>query len=212
MRKQVEKSHYQFHKYMSKKRWMSVWHQIDEVSRFKPSRVLEIGPGPGVFKSAARSFGLQVETLDIDPELKPDHVAPAEAMPFEDNEFDVACAFQMLEHVPYDLSLKIFKEMCRVARYGVVISLPDAEAVWPFSLYIPFRGGIQFHVVRPFRNKMIHTFDGEHYWEINKVGYELKKVLSDFYGSDDKVLIKHFKVFDNPYHHFMVYSAREIGV
>lgn len=206
MNKQVEKSHYQFQKYMSKNRWASVWHQIDEVSRFNPSRVLEIGPGPGVFKSAATGFGLHVETLDIDPELKPDHLAPADIMPFEDMAFDVVCAFQMLEHVPYELSLKIFKEMCRVAKDGVVISLPHDRTLWPFSLYMPTRGKIQFHIPRPFSKQKLHEFDGEHYWEINKVGYDFAKVLLDFQKAGNRSLANHFRVFENPYHHFMIFK------
>jgi len=43
--------------------------------------------------------GLQIETLDFDPDLKPDHVANATNLPFADDAFSVICAFQMLEHV-----------------------------------------------------------------------------------------------------------------
>jgi 16S rRNA A1518/A1519 N6-dimethyltransferase RsmA/KsgA/DIM1 with predicted DNA glycosylase/AP lyase activity len=70
---------------MSKARWSSVWHQIDELSRLKPDNILEIGPGPGIFKNVAHLFGFKVETLDLDPELKPDHVGSATALPFEAN-------------------------------------------------------------------------------------------------------------------------------
>lgn len=79
--KQVDKDQYEFLRYMSKARWNSLWHQLDEVIRLKPERVLEIGPGLDVFKNTAGLYGVKVETLDIDPELKPDHVGSATALP-----------------------------------------------------------------------------------------------------------------------------------
>ncbi|HFE37487.1 MAG TPA: class I SAM-dependent methyltransferase, partial [Gammaproteobacteria bacterium] len=128
--KQVNKEHYEFQRYLSKARWNSVWHQLDEVIRLQPESVLEIGPGPGVFKNMATLFGVKVETLDIDPELMPDHVGSVTALPFEDNSYDVVCAFQILEHLPYDVALRAFNEIVRVSRSHVVISLPDAKPVW----------------------------------------------------------------------------------
>jgi 2-polyprenyl-3-methyl-5-hydroxy-6-metoxy-1,4-benzoquinol methylase len=106
MNKQVDSSHYAFSVYMDKKRWTSVWHQLDEVLRVEPARVLEVGPGLGLFKAAASTHGLRVETFDIDPDLKPDHVGSVLAMPFSDAEFDVVCAFQMLEHLEYEQALR----------------------------------------------------------------------------------------------------------
>src|SRR3546814_692103 len=124
--KQVDVDHYRFGKYMEKGRWNSIWHQLDEIIRLQPRRVLEIGPGIGLFKRAAGLYGVPVETLDIDPELKPDHVASVTELPFADGEFDVVCAFQMLEHVPYDVSLAAFAEMSPVANRALIISFPNA--------------------------------------------------------------------------------------
>jgi len=45
--KQVDKSIYEFNRYMTKERWSSVWYQLNEVQRLKPEKVLEVGPGPG---------------------------------------------------------------------------------------------------------------------------------------------------------------------
>ena len=55
-KKQVEKAHYEFNSYMSKERWISVWHQLDEIQKLKPENVLEVGPGPGLFKIIAAAF------------------------------------------------------------------------------------------------------------------------------------------------------------
>lgn len=203
-KKQVDKSIYEFDRYMSKQRWCSFWHQLDEVQKLKPSGVLEIGPGPGLFKIVAGAVGLKVETLDLDPELNPDHVGSVTSMPFGDATYDVVCAFQMLEHLPYDVSLQALNEMVRVCRRNVVISLPDARPVWRYQVHLPKLGIHDFLVPRPQFRPAEHAFDGEHYWEINKLGYPLSKVLSDF--ERRAKLINTYRVLDNPSHRFFVFE------
>lgn len=206
MQIQVDKSHYEFGNYMAKSRWSSLWHQVDEVLKFSPDSVLEIGPGPGIFKSVLSKFVLNVKSLDIDPELSPDYVASADAMPFDDKSYDVVCAFQMLEHVPYEKSIVIFNEMTRVARKSVVISLPDAATRWPFAIYIPRLGLKWFTVPKPTFRPKVHQFDGEHYWEINKIGFPLAKILNDLCMSSSVKLARTYRVNENSYHRFFVFE------
>lgn len=205
MIKQVNKTHYEFSKYMDKKRWVSLWHQIDQVLKLKPQKVLEIGPGPGLFKLITSATGISVETLDIDPELNPDYVASVFNMPFENKSFDVVCAFQMLEHLPFDKSLKAFQEMTRVARLGIIISLPDARTLWPVSFHLPKVGVISFFIPRPRLRSKVHVFDGEHYWEINKRGFPLKKIINKF-ATSEFTLKETFRVTENPYHRFFIFT------
>jgi len=202
--KQVDKSIYEFSRYMTKERWCSVWHQLDEIQRLKPSKVLEVGPGPGFLKLVAATIGLKVETLDLDPELKPDHVGSATGMPFSDAAYDVVCAFQMLEHLPYDASLLAFGEMVRVSRAHVVISLPDAKPVWQYRIQIPKIGIHDFLVPKPQLSTPVHEFDGEHYWEINKKDYSLDRIISDF--SKDAQLVSTYRPTENPSHRFFVFK------
>ena len=203
-KKQVEKSHYEFARYMNKGRWASFWHQLDEVIRLEPANVLEIGPGPGAFKQMATLFGLTVETLDLDPDLKPDHVGSATALPFADGSYDVVCAFQMLEHLPYETALQAFAEMVRVSRRHVVISLPDARPVWPYRFHVPKFGTRSLLFPRPILKQPEHVFDGEHHWEINKKGYDLARVTKDFGWLCH--LTRTYRVFENPYHRFFVFG------
>lgn len=167
MKKQVDKEHYEFSSYMSKRRWCSMWHQLDEVLSLEPDNVLEIGPGPGLFKAVAGGFGLKVETLDIAEDLNPDIVASATDMPLPDQSYDVVCSFQMLEHIPFEMSIAALKEMARVSKSNIIISLPDAEIRWPYSFYVPKFGTQNVLVKRPFLKIKEHQFDGEHHWEIN---------------------------------------------
>lgn len=202
-KKQVDRSHYEFSHYMDKGRWDSVWHQLDEVARVKPSQVLEIGPGPGVFKSVASQLGLNVETMDTDPDLKPDHLGSATDIPILDDAYDVVCAFQMLEHLPYCDSLRAFREMARVSRRYIIISLPNAKPVWRCQLQVPRKGVMNFLLSNPFWKPRQHQFDGEHYWEINVTGFPLSKVLSDL--SNICKLERNYRVYEKPHHHFFVF-------
>jgi SAM-dependent methyltransferase len=206
MQKQVHSSHYVFDKYVSNRRWASIWHQLDEVNKLKPKNVLEIGPGPGLFKAMGTALGLHVETLDIDAEIKPDHIASVFSMPFEDGAFDVVCAFQMLEHLPFEKSLEAFAEMNRVAKCGIVTSLPDAATCWSFSAHIPKVGLKWLHIPKPYWGMREHHFDGEHYWEINKVGYPTDLIIAELKKRTNKKLQHTYRVNENPYHRFFCFE------
>ncbi len=209
MKKQVDKTHYQFSHYVNKRRWISIWHQVDEVISLAPRSVLEVGPGPGIFKQIVTGLGYCVETVDIDSDLQPDHVASVTALPFSDGEFDLVCAFQMLEHLPYEESKVAFKEMVRVSRKNLVISLPDAKSLWRYIFHIPKLGDVELFMPRPRLIPLMHEFDGEHYWEINKRGYALSRVIKDF-GSCGAHLKRTYRVKENPYHRFFIYKKDKI--
>ncbi len=208
-KKQVDKSHYSFSNYVHKGRWISFWHQIDEVLALNPSTVLEIGPGPGIFKALANHFGLHVETVDIDPDLNPDHVASARELPFDDNSYDCVCAFQMLEHLPYEHSLESFAEMVRVTKKNIIISLPDAKMLWTYSIHIPKIGQVIFHLPRPSILAQPNMFDTQHRWEINKEGFSLKKIIADFTPKEIK-RINTYRVDEYPYHRFFIFEKRHL--
>lgn len=205
MKIQVNKEHYLFKRYLKKNRWDSIWHQIDEIVTLDPKNILEIGPGPGIFKAICTTLGFDIKTLDIDSKLNPDFVGSALDMPFNNNSFDVACAFQMLEHVPYEESLLIFKEMLRVSRLGVVISLPDARIKRPIFINLPRLGRVSLPIPRFQFGLERHVFDGEHYWEINKKGYELERIISDL-TKQGCLLESTYTVVENPYHRFFIFK------
>jgi SAM-dependent methyltransferase len=204
--RQVDARHYAFGTYVAKDRWNSVWHQLDEIQRLAPRNVLEVGPGPGLFKAVAITLGISVETLDLDRDLAPDHVGSATAMPFGDRTYDVTCAFQMLEHLPYEAALKAFAELARVSRRHIVISLPDARRLWRYRFHLPKLGGRDVFLPRPQLRAPAHRFDGEHYWEINKRGYELDRVVADFNRSAR--LMRTYRVPENTYHRFFIFERQ----
>lgn len=206
--KQVDSSHYAFADYMDKKRWISTWHQVYEVLRVEPAKVLEIGPGLGLFKSVATIYGVHVETFDIDPDLKPDHLGSVFEMPFEDGEFDAVCAVQMLEHLEFEQALLAVSEMARVSAKALIISLPEATKRYPIQVTVPRLGLKNWHVPYPHLKPIPNSFDGQHYWEIGKDGFSVRRIVAAFAISAGMVLDREFLVPENPRHRFLIYKRK----
>ena len=48
-----------------------------------------------------------------------------------------------------------------------------------------------------------HEFNGEHYWEIGKVGYPLSKITKDIERAGFNIE-RTYRVFENPYQRFFI--------
>ena len=106
-----------------------------------PESVLDVGCGEGVLteRFASRIGTGHVVGVDLeDPKLREEWSRRARPnlefrtldgpdLPFADNEFDVACALEVLEHVPDPE--RTLAEMVRVARRHVLVSVPR-EPMW----------------------------------------------------------------------------------
>lgn len=199
--KQVDKEAYAFERYSHPGRWVSYYHQIKEVLRLDPKSILEIGSGDGVFKSYIKeNTPIQYTNVDVADDLHPDVVGSVTELPFADASYDVVCAFEVLEHIPFEQFELALAEIARVSRGPVVLSLPHFGPPLQFLLKIPLLKEIRFSWKVPFHKE--HVFNGQHYWEIGKKGYPAKDIRA--------VLGKHFEVvkefipFENQYHHFFV--------
>jgi hypothetical protein len=201
---QVSPSHYGFTDYMSKGRWASLWHQVDEIQGVATDRILEIGPGRGILKAICLTYGIDLETLDFDPDLKPDYVSSVTSMPFKDDHFKVVCAFQVLEHLEFEQSCRAFAEIVRISRGKIIVSLPNARPVWRIQFPIPKIMMFDVLVEKPLWRPPEHMFDGEHYWEIGKKNYPLEKIIGNF--SQFANLERHYRNKEFPYHHFFIFN------
>ena len=200
--------HFSFYPYVTKSRWNSYWHQISEILKLKPKNILEIGCGAKITSQILASEGIQVKTLDIDPLNNPDILGSATNMPLENNSFDCVCAFQVLEHMPWENSLASIGEMKRVAKKNLVLSLPNQLNAWSYSIDLPFFGNISGFVRNPRSLPLPNKYDGRHYWEVGNKGFSYKEIIKNITYSEFK-LIKEFRINQNTYHHFFVFETVE---
>lgn len=195
---QVSAEHYDFEKYDDRERWMSYWHQIRAVLAVRPKRVLEIGPGSGVFRSYLQRAGVEVRTLDIDPGRDVDFVADVtklDATLPAGETFDAICAFQILEHIPFAEFEHALAGLAKRSRAHVFISLPyrGLRIRWAF-----WWGDYMLTLGHKFMLPWHHKPIPEHYWEL---GYPYTA------GKITKILRRHFTVEsrgfvrENPYHY-----------
>jgi ubiquinone/menaquinone biosynthesis C-methylase UbiE len=125
------------------KRLMAGFHStLDELfAEAAPESILDVGCGEGVLTEelADRVPEGRVVGIDLeDPKLRSEwalrgrpnltyQAVKAEHMPFDDDEFDVATALEVLEHVEDPRA--VLGHMSRVARRHLLVSVPR-EPVW----------------------------------------------------------------------------------
>jgi len=201
---QVDKEHYSGKAYRSLERWSSYWHQLELVRSVTPKTVLEVGVGEGVVARHLASGGVSVTTLDIAEDLQPDVVGSITKIPLEDKSFDVALAAEILEHIHFEDVPQALRELARMVRTHVVISIPHPGYVFSLSFKLPLLPKIDLLMQIPFFWKN-HVFNGEHYWELGKKGYPVSRFLAVAKDAGLQ-LVSYNKYADDPGHRFFVFK------
>jgi len=125
------------------RRLMTGFHaQLDELfEQAAPTSILDVGCGEGVLTHewAGKLNGGRIVGIDLDdPQLHEQwktrtapnleyQVMKAESLPFAENEFDMATAIEVLEHVPD--AEETLREMQRCAARSILVSVPR-EPIW----------------------------------------------------------------------------------
>ncbi len=200
--------HYDFLNYVDKKRFISCYYQLRYIYGINPKNILEIGVGGGLLKKFLRDT-FSYKTLDIRETLKPDVVGNVVQLPAKNNAFDLVVCFQTLEHLPFSEFEPALKEIARVTRKDVLISLPYSSTSLYLEAKLPFlkdrilRWGVRIpHFFRK------HSFDGQHYWEVGRKGYSIKtikKSLEKFFNVKET-----FNPTDNTYHLFFRLEKKHV--
>ncbi len=197
--KQVDKDAYRFERYGTEERFVSYQTQLAEIIRSNARSVLEIGAGDRVVGSYLKNnTQIAYTSADIADDVGADVIAPVTKLPFEDNSFDISCAFEVLEHLPFDQFQPALTELARVARTHVLISLPHFGPMLSLALKIPFLPRIRLAYKIPFPKE--HAFNGQHHWEIGKRGYPLSRIRTEL--SKHGRITRDFIPFESSYHHF----------
>ena len=128
--------------------------RLEMVRRFVPlegARVLDIGCGIGTYVRRFREFSDEVYGVDVEPErvaeasrdLPNIQVAAGEALPFEDDFFDLVFSNEVIEHVEDDR--RTISEAVRVTRPGGTIVIFAPNRLYPFETHgAYFRGRYHF--------------------------------------------------------------------
>lgn len=202
---QVDKTHYNFKKYCPIDRWSSYWYQINEILKLQPESVLEVGVGDRVLSNyLASNTEIKYLSADIAGDLRPDVVCGVENLEFTDNSFDVACAFEVLEHLPFDKFNRALSELKRVSSGYVIISIPHWGRHFSINIRLPLLGKIKWQHKFSFL-PVPHKFNGQHYWEMGKRGYSYLKIREVIKSSGLEIIDDYIPI-EMPYHHFFILS------
>lgn len=167
MIKQVDNAHYWTDKYLCPERFLHYREQFTSIHRLNPVSVLEVGPGPGLLTAMLKQFCADVKSVDFADDVVADIHSDIKSMPLADSSYDLVCAFQVLEHLPWEDVKCAISELTRVCRRYVMFSVPNNDFMKKtiFSLQVEF-----FNKKRNF-SITGRCYDGvsnpvEHYWEI----------------------------------------------
>jgi len=187
-------------------RWSCYYIQIKKVLQLNPVSVLEIGSGDGIFGWYMKKNGVQYMSCDHADDIESDYKAELGdgLLPIENESFNVVCAFQVLEHIPFEKVSSALNELHRVSNKYVFLDIPEYSTHFQFLVKIPFLPLIAKHFTIPRPEK--HEFDGFHHWEISKRGYSRKKVR--FLLSEKFVIREEFTILQNPKERFFLLEKK----
>jgi hypothetical protein len=183
--------------------------QLALAMRTDPRSVLVVGKGDGIVQDLLERTGMQIATLDIQPDLKPTYVGSVDAIPLPEESYDVVLCCQVLEHMPFDRFVTALRELGRVAKSRVIVSLPDIRRFVSLRISAPklkIDWQVNLPQVRAPRISQERLEVHGHYWEIGFHGTSFKDVLKGFVEARLNVLQTR-RVSDLPWHTF-IYAAR----
>jgi ubiquinone/menaquinone biosynthesis C-methylase UbiE len=187
----LSKEHY-LKGYDDFRRWISYYNQFNLLINYadKKQKILEIGVGSKFLNSQAKRIGLNIKSLDFDEKLEPDIVGNILEMPLKSNSYDLCCAFEVLEHIPFNKFKDALIEMKRVSKKYVIFSIPYKHLKLHLSFkFIPYTNIRSFEIQIPlfFIN---HKFSkkSQHYWECGKKGFSKKIIKNEIAKTGLKII------------------------
>ena len=196
-----------------------LYYQLIEILKLPKSevnKVLEVGPGLGILKTMLSNYSYEYVSLDIDESNKPGINADVRKIPLAESSVDLICAFQILEHLPYEDFIKALAEISRVSRRYIYISLPCNTSSVRFCFAL--KNNLRFLNRLSFKIEKLSVFNmwpkkdkdeaellrrpdkkNPHYWEVGTKSFPKKRIIEAIESLGLRVL-KDFHNPYNPYH------------
>lgn len=200
MSRAPSKDHYRETHYWSPLRIHGYANQLRELYELGAEDVLEIGMADGYMRAVVSRFTRhRIVSCDLDPGLSPDVAGSVTALPFPGGAFDVVMCCQVLEHIPFASFSVAVRELGRVARRAVFLSVPDVRRYFAVRVRLPKLGWRTLALSPERRSLGPYTYDGEHHWEIGFQGTRYRDVLRALDQTGLRVR-RSYRIPDLPYH------------
>lgn len=173
----------------------------------KPNKVAVIGVGDKLVLEILRSAHISVVGIDIDPRLNPDICCTVLDMSAVPIDFEAVLCCQVLEHIPFSLFGSALREIRRINKGVLVLSVPDIRRFFSLRITAPLIGKVNLQCSlptlkrKPFDKKRTESMG--HHWEIGFAGFEYRKIVSALESSGWRIT-EHFRVDDMPWHSFFI--------
>lgn len=180
---QAEASHYSGTSYLSPERLSSIGYQFKLACESGGKSFVNVGASHGLLELLLARSSLHVIGIDLDPALQPDIIGVLPFLPLRDSCVDVAMAFQVLEHMPFGMLGDCLRELRRVARARVIVSLPDRTPFFPFHPTTSRLEALALSFYRwtwtrqRWRYAESTYVDPQHFWEIGNPGITAKTIV-----------------------------------
>lgn len=165
----VPRASYFSKQYFHMEQLSSLIHQFSDVMQLGPERVLEIGPGNGFLSALLRQAGVQVTTVDINPELSPDIVSSIADLPssLPNERYCLVVCAEVLEHLPFAEFLTSIRTLKRYSD-ALYLTLPQYRRWWGFSGWIHLFGRRKLLNVGGYTRTQKSLDEGHvHFWELD---------------------------------------------
>lgn len=172
----------------SEEHWSLYWNQQKLMQNKVSSgdNVLEIGVGSGFTANYLKSKGVNVKTLDIDREKKPDIVANLVEYQFSEH-YDHVLAFEVFEHIPFIEFKGVIERISNVCEKHIFLSVPRNEKLWlHFDFKLPIVGKRELRFVT-LKGKVTEP---AHFWEIGDGSVSINDLEQEFYKHGLTILTK----------------------
>jgi len=158
--------------------WILYWHQLKLMEGVveKDDTVVEIGVGSGFLSNYLRSKGVQVITLDVDPNKAPDIFIDAVDF-YPKRSFDFLCAFEVFEHMEFHEMGQIIDNIGGKLKKGCFVSVPSLrKSLVRLDARLPIFHCIKFDITMPKRT----ITSKHHHWELGFKNFDEARFLCEF--------------------------------